>query len=141
VADRINIARNRSWPDLSLAPQVIINCKYGGSGCDGGNPGHIYMYAREVGLPEESCQAYTAKNPAEFLCSNEQICHKCNVNGCFPQKKYTVWKVVEHGLVEGAARMKAEIYARGPITCGIDATNRWEDYSGGIYSESKLILD
>jgi cathepsin X len=37
--------------------------------------------------------------------------------------------------------MKAEIYTRGPITCGVDATDRWEEYSGGIYSEAKLILD
>ncbi len=26
IADRINIVRNRTWPDISLSPQVIINC-------------------------------------------------------------------------------------------------------------------
>ncbi len=41
---------------------------------------------------------------------------------CWAQKRYPVWKVKEHGLVEGKERMKAEIYARGPISCGIDAT-------------------
>lgn len=31
--------------------------------------------------------------------------------------------------------MKAEIYARGPIGCGITVTDNFEEYQGGIYEE------
>jgi len=101
IADRINIARNRTWPDMNLSPQVIINCKAGGS-CNGGNPGEVYVYAKNHGIPEETCQAYTAKNPDQFSCSNIQKCMNCapphgkkpgDKGNCTAVPKYPVWKV------------------------------------------------
>jgi cathepsin X len=35
--------------------------------------------------------------------------------------------------------MKAEIYARGPISCSIKATNKFEKYEGGIFTEHVLL--
>jgi cathepsin X len=46
--------------------------------------------------------------------------------------------VSEHGTLTGAAKMKAEIYARGPISCGIYANKALEEYTGGIYEEYVL---
>ena len=36
--------------------------------------------------------------------------------------------------------MKAEIFSRGPIGCGIDVTNAFEKYTGGIFSEEKFLV-
>jgi cathepsin X len=147
IADRINIARNRTWPDIALSPQVIINCEAGGS-CNGGNPGGVYSFAKSNGIPEESCQNYLAKNPDKFSCSAIQKCQDCghpkgqkpgDKGNCWATPKYPVWKVTQYGSVKGADSMKAEIFARGPISCGIDATLKLDAYTGGIFSEAKLL--
>jgi cathepsin X len=61
LSDRISILRNATWPEIDLSPQVLINC-HGGGSCMGGNPGSVYEYAHIHGIPDQTCQAYQAKN-------------------------------------------------------------------------------
>lgn len=62
----------------------------------------------------------------------------CDPNSCWAVTSFKLWKASQYGTVAGADRMKAEIYARGPIACGIDATNKFEAYTGGIFSEATV---
>ena len=41
----------------------------------------------------------------------------------------------QYGYVQGAANMKKEIWKRGPIGCGVDATDEFDKYSGGIFKQ------
>ncbi|RLN96924.1 hypothetical protein BBJ28_00003383 [Nothophytophthora sp. Chile5] len=127
-----------TWPEIALAPQVLINCHAGGT-CNGGNPGLVYEYAHSHGIPDQTCQAYQAKN---LQCDHFAICETCWPSNtsftpgvCEPVKKFKKYYVSEYGSVSGADRMKAEIYKRGPIGCGVHATAKFEAYTGGIYSE------
>ena len=43
--------------------------------------------------------------------------------------------VSEHGRLHGTHAMKAEVFARGPISCGISATRKLDGYEGGVFAE------
>jgi cathepsin X len=65
-------------------------------------------------------------------------CFTCDPSGeCtpVPADEYKRLVVSEYGNIKGRAAMKAEIYARGPISCGIYATDMLDAYKGGIYAE------
>lgn len=156
LSDRLKVARNATFPEIVLAPQVLINC-HGGGSCEGGNPGAVYEYLAKHGIPDETCQNYEA---VDGECSPYGVCETCDpgvppdpfIPGtCQPIVEYQRWTVKEYGHVHAGAdvdaagwpvsradKIKAELATRGPVACGIHVTESFEKYAGGIYSEFHL---
>ena len=94
----------------------------------------VYAYAAKEGIPDQTCQVYEAKNKE---CNDLNRCRDCDPEkGCFAVKDYKRYKINEYGDVYGAEKMKAEIFARGPISCYVSVTQQFLDYTGGIFVET-----
>lgn len=142
LSDRIAVQQRGQWPQIGLSPQMLINCR-GGGGCSGGDPAGAYRYIHEQGVTDQTCQNYQAE---ELPCTGADVCMNCAPGGehglswpgtCVAVHNPNLWFVSQYGSVRSAFPMKAEIYKRGPIGCGLDATSGFRSYTGGIYSESR----
>lgn len=49
IADRFIIADRHKYANLALSPQVIVNCRAGGS-CEGGAPEQVYEFLHATGV-------------------------------------------------------------------------------------------
>jgi len=138
LGDRLRIANDAQFPEFELAPQVLVDC-VNGSTCHGGSPNRAYEYIRVNGIPDETCAPYLA---IDQQCTPENICKNCEPDfskpdaKCSAQKDYPLHYVAEHGTVKGEDNMKAEIYARGPISCTIAVTSALVTYTGGVFNDT-----
>lgn len=131
LADRFNIWKKGAWPNTYLSVQNVIDCSGGGTCIFGGDDLPVYAYAHEQGIPDETCNNYQA---IDQECSLETQCYTCQPGGtCAPVTQYNRYMVGDYGPVSGELAMMAEIYARGPISCAIDATSELENYKGKLY--------
>jgi len=131
---------------LRLSVQNVLSCGNKATGCGtchGGTDASVYEYSRLAGIPDDSCSSYMA---VDTTCHENAPVTDTNKPGC-----YTCWPDQDEGKpakcvalttfrklfssavgsVRGPDEMKAEIYARGPISCGIDATDELEAYAPG----------
>ena len=91
----------------------------------------VYEYAFNEGIPDQTCQVYEAKNKK---CNDMNRCMDCQPGEpCVAVKDYKRYKINEYGEVSGVDKMKAEIFARGPISCFVMVTQEFLDYTGGIF--------
>ena len=133
IMDRINLMRKGAWPSIELSVQEVINCGHAGS-CHGGNDNGVYKYAHEKGIPDQTCQAYEA---IDKECNDLGRCMDCKHNQpCHAITEYKRYKVGDYGSVKGKDNMKAEIAARGPISCYVRVTQEFLDYTGGIFVDN-----
>jgi len=140
LADRFIIADYKRYANLALAVQTVLNCRAGGS-CEGGNPAAVYEFAKDIGIPHVTCQNYLSRDlPKVEDCSkpNRLVCEDCSPWGegrCWAKQDFKRYYASEYGLVNGTEAIMKEIYARGPIGCGLEVTSKFLAYSGGVYSE------
>lgn len=52
--------RKAAWPDILLAPQVLLSCDMINRGCKGGNPPLAYQWILDNNITDESCSPYQA---------------------------------------------------------------------------------
>jgi len=159
LGDRIKIARGgpvAGNSDINLSVQHMLNCGGVGS-CHGGSIMGPYQWIKSLGnngISYETSNPYIAcsSESSEGFCGNvDTSCTPMNVartcstftsNGgkCSPVHSYPNATISEYGEVYGADNMAKEIYARGPIACGIDAGPTLK-YTGSIMSDAGSGVD
>jgi cathepsin X len=153
LADRIKIARNAEGIDINPSVQHILNCGGVGS-CHGGSIDGVYQWlhgisASGTGISYETANPYIACSSestegfcphVDTKCSAVNIARTCGSfdhegGACNGLSSYPNATIAEYGSVSGKSSMMKEIFARGPIACGIDA-NPLLNYESGIIKKS-----
>merc|ERR1712194_327313 len=138
LADRIKIARKGKGTEINLSVQYILNCgtEVAGS-CHGGSHSAVYDFIKHhsKNVPYDTCLSYEACSAeskegnckhGNYECSAMNTCRTCNTfksmgGFCSALDQYPNATVAEYGELRDAEAIKREVYARGPVACGVNA--------------------
>jgi len=159
LSDRIKIARKNQGHDINLSIQWVLNCGAEKAGsCHGGYHTGVYELIKEFGyIPFDTCQPYLACSAeseegfcpqVDTTCSMKNTCRTCSGfsdsgGECveldyFPNATVAEYGEIEVGWLDSyedvAHKIRAEIYARGPVATTINA-DPLRDYEGGILDD------
>lgn len=165
LADRIKIARGPAprsnggsgGAEINLSIQYILNCGHSVAGsCHGGSHTGVYELIQQTGfVPYDSCMPYIACSTdssdgfcpsVDTTCSPNNTCRTCDGSGnCHAIERFPNATVAEYGsysyFTDGfgavADKIKAEIYARGPVAAGVNA-EPIVNYEGGVVNNTKI---
>merc|ERR1719217_160398 len=148
LGDRIKIARGAKGIDIDLSVQHILNCGDIGS-CHGGSVDGPYQWLHKLsktgtGISLETSNPYLACSSEskdgickgqDWSCSDINVARTCSTfpsagGFCAAIADYPMITIDDYGSISGQKAMQKEIYARGPISCGIDASAILEYQSG-----------
>ena len=158
LGDRIKIARGAKGIDIDLSVQHILNCGGVGS-CHGGSVIGPYQWIHQISKRTGAGISYESSNPylacssesqegicphADWSCTPENVARTCSTfpprGKCGPIMSYPNATIAEYGGISGAADMQQEIFQRGPIACGIDASPIL-NYTTGIATDEGDFVD
>jgi len=129
----------------------VLNCgRLIAGSCHGGSQSGTYEFIKKVGfVPYDTCLSYEACSSeskegfcryGDYSCSAENTCRTCNTfvasgGKCTGISVFPNASIAEYGKVpRKVADIKAELYARGPIACGVNADPLLE-YTGGVFND------
>ena len=61
LSDRIKIARKGAFPDVNIAPQVLVSCSKASNGCDGGDAITANAWMADNDITDETCSIYQVR--------------------------------------------------------------------------------
>jgi len=146
LSDRYAIATGNKLR-VQLAPQQLLNfnARTSGGSCNGGSDYKAYEFMHTYGIADDTCAPFVGLNwyhgfDVAALTEVEGVrkhqCYICTWEGTcafVPRESFNLYGVDEFGEVTGVEQMKAEIYARGPISCSVNSdSNAFNEYRGGI---------
>jgi len=137
LSDRIKIARKAAWPDINIAPQVLVSCEQKDEGCNGGSALNSYQFIYENYITDETCSIYQGRGWTNGLgCSPMSFCRDCSPGqACFIPEKYRTYTVSEFGRIDGELAVMNELYQRGPVACNIATPEPFHEYTDGIFCD------